>query len=177
MSERIYQVIIGVLVLVVLVGGWLMIAAKRAKPSTTMTTQLAASTTDSEIDSDADAVVSKTSGKTSTATTKNTTVATGNEISVADQAAGKSVSVESVTLTKRSWVAVQDNKDWTLGAQRLEAGTAKDVSVALLRATVKGQTYKAVIYVDNGDGKFDIHKDTLVTKADGSVLSSAFIAK
>lgn len=175
MSERIYQVIIGVLVLVVLVGGWLMIASKRAKTSIIMDTQTAASaapSTDSDSAADTDAA-----SATSKQTSQNTTVASGEAVSVLDQEAGKTVKVASVTLEKRGWIAVQDDKEWTLGAQRLEAGAQKDVTVTLLRATEKGETYKVVVYVDNGNGTFDLHKDTLVTKADGSVLSAAFIAK
>jgi len=172
MSERVYQVIIGVLVLVVLVGGWMMIAGKRGSTSTTMG-PVSTSTAKEKADSK-DAATSKKSA----AQTANVATATGSEkISVLDQSAGKSVNVDSVTLPKLGWVAVQDEKEWVLGAARVEAGTHEDVTVKLLRATEKGETYKVVLYVDDGDKKFDLHKDTVITNSDGSTMSAAFIAK
>ncbi|RJQ34237.1 hypothetical protein C4568_02725 [Candidatus Parcubacteria bacterium] len=173
MSERIYQVVIGVLVLVVLVGGWMMIAGKRAKPSTTMAP--VSTTEEKEEVSGEEKSDAKPSEAASPAAPSKP--ASGEAVKVVDQTAGKMVAVESVTLKNRGWVAIEDDKEWILGAARLEAGTHEDVEVELLRATVKGGTYKAILFVDDGDGKFDMHKDTVIKNSDGSTLSAAFITK
>ena len=104
------------------------------------------------------------------------TVASGETISVNDQTAGMSVVVGAVTLTKPSWVAIRDTKGWVLGAAWLSA-SATAVSVPLLRATKTGETYQAVIYVDNGDKMFDLHADSLVTASENAPVSATFNAK
>ncbi len=82
-------------------------------------------------------------------------------LTIKDQAAGTQVQIAKMTLTKTSWVAVRDAKThWVLGARRFDAGTASG-EVFLLRATTKGSAYEGVIFTDDGDKAFDLHKDTL----------------
>lgn len=100
----------------------------------------------------------------------------GEMLSVSDQKAGSEVTVDSMTLTRASWVAIRDSKNWILGAAWFPAGTTAG-QVALLRSTVAGEVYSAVIYVDNGDKVFDFHKDSLVTGADGQPGSATFKAQ
>jgi hypothetical protein len=175
MSERIYQVIIGVLVLVVIVGGWMMIANRRN--ASTQMGAVATTTTSKTGSSDTNTDMADTSGSSSDMTADHSQTASGEAVSVADQKAMMSVMVDSVTLKGQGWVAIEDSKNWILGAEREEAGTTKNVTVTLLRGTVAGQTYKAVLFADDGDGKFDLHKDTMIKNADGSAVSAAFIAK
>ena len=172
MSERIYQVIIGVLVLVVIVGGWMMIASKRSSSSTQMD-MVSTSTASGSDTSDVDMETSVTKNSTS----MHSQAAAGEDVQASDQKAGMSVMVDSVTLKGRGWVAVEDSKNWVMGAERLEAGTHTNVAVTLLRGTVAGQTYKVVLFADDGDKMFDLHKDTIIKNSDGSMLSAAFIAK
>ena len=169
MSERVYQVIIGVLVLVVLVGGWMMVASQRDNTSPTLGPVSTHSVCTLE-KTDKKKIILKSG-------TVGTQALNGETITVADQAAGQSVKVDSVTLEKLGWIAVQDEKEWVLGAARAEAGTHEDVMVKLLRATKAGETYEVVLYVDDGDKKFDLHKDAVINNSDGSTLSAAFIAK
>ncbi len=128
-----------------------------------------------------DASATSTAGSTvfaSSASTDGTitTAAAGESISVADQPAGDSVAIGSMTLTKKSWVAVKSTDGRILGAGFF-AANATSGSVPLLRATAAGERYEVLIYVDDGDHLFNFHKDMLVTSADGSPVSAAFSAK
>src|SRR5262249_16627222 len=106
-----------------------------------------------------------------------TSNASGETVTVNDQTAGASVTVADLTLMKPSWVVIRDTKGWALGAEWFY-GSGKDLSISLLRNTVAGQTYQAVIYIDNGNKKFDLHcGDTLVTDSQGAPVSSTFTAK
>lgn len=98
-------------------------------------------------------------------------------VSVEDQAAGMTVQIKAATLAQIGWIAVRDADGRTLGAGRFEAGAHEGVEVQLLRATKPGERYQVLIYVDDGDKTFDLHKDILVMRADGSVAGSIFGAK
>ncbi len=54
--------------------------------------------------------------------------------------------------------------------------SATSGSVKVQRATQAGKTYSVVIYVDDGDKKFDYKKDQLIT-ADGGPVGSSFSAQ
>ncbi|RJR14114.1 hypothetical protein C4585_00765 [Candidatus Parcubacteria bacterium] len=97
-------------------------------------------------------------------------------ITVEDQAATSSVKISSVTFAETGWVAVRDDRGWTLGAKRFEPGTHTDVIMTLLRATEAGQRYQALLYIDDGDGKFDLEKEILLTRSGGSVAGVMFSA-
>ncbi len=79
-------------------------------------------------------------------------------IFAADQKAGMSVTIDSVSVASPSWIVITEDVDGKpariLGAQKVISGEAK-TQVDLLRATVIGQTYHGVIYADDGDGQFD----------------------
>lgn len=93
-------------------------------------------------------------------------------LAVAAQAAGSEVKVTGLSVTNESWVAVRDADGLrVLGAARVSPG-ASTITVPLLRATVAGKSYQAVIFADDGDRAFDMKKDVLV---DG--VSAAFSAQ
>lgn len=185
MSERIYQVIIGVLVFVILVGGALMLASQRAATDGTSATDSSEGdskesmdfTTPDEADSDSASSADDSSAVKPQTGTFQTTMADGDSVNVVDQSAGKSAVIQSISLSKLAWVAIRDKNGWILGAERLEAGDHANVTVTLLRATMAGTSYEAVLYVDDGDRAFDLHKDSLVMKSDGSAVSAAFLTK
>ena len=104
-----------------------------------------------------------------------TTVAAGETVSVMDQTAGMSIAVKDVTLAKPTWIAIKDTKGWVLGARRFDA-SVDNVTVPLLRTTVAGDTYQAVMYVDDGDNAFNMHKDNLVTDSANAPVASTFKA-
>lgn len=104
-----------------------------------------------------------------------TEVASGETVTVQDQSAGATVAVSQVTLKSPSWVAIKDTTGRILGAGWFYQ-SGENLSVPLLRSTIAGEAYQAVIYVDNGDKQFDFHKDTLITSVDGAPVSSTFRA-
>ena len=151
----------GIVVLLLLAGGWWL----TTKP-TVQDSPAAAAPSDVESDSGA------ASGAVSDP--RPSTVSSGEAVSVRDQEAGESVLVDSVTLNETGWVAVRDDGGRVLGAARLDAGTHANVSVPLLRATAPESSYQVLLYVDDGDGAYDLHADILITTADGGVAGAAF---
>lgn len=168
-SERTYQISIGVLVLIILVGGWWALD-KKGLPM-----KDGASTGPDTTQQNANTANDTSNTKQSVAATSPIEVS-GDAVSVQDQPAGSVVSVASATVPQTGWVAVRDENGRVLGAARLEAGSHALVQVELLRATETGGRYQVLLYVDDGDKVFDLHKDTLVINADGSVSGAAFTA-
>jgi len=160
--------IIGAIVLVVVVGGgWWMI--KHGKASSSVIGKEASTTeavTGDNYPVQDEGAVIKINTNAAVAHTTATIAASGEKVSVQDQAGGSSVAIASMNLTKASWVAIKDVKG-ILGAAWYPAG-ATSGTASLLRPTVKGGAYQAVVYVDDGDKKFDMHKDTLVTGVEAS---------
>ncbi len=169
-SERTYQISIGVLVLVILVGGWWAFDKKGLPIKGDATTLSEA------VSQNSDAAADATSG-TRPVTPAASVAVSGDAVSVQDQSAGDTVRVDSATLPHMGWVAVRDGDGRVLGAARLEAGAHTTVQVELLRATETGERYQILLYVDDGDKAFDLHKDTLLMNADGSVSGAAFTAR
>lgn len=100
-------------------------------------------------------------------------------VSVSNQSAGITVSVDSVTLAASSWVAIHENEGGQpgniLGAQRFDAGEHTG-TVDLLRGTVPGGLYFAMIHRDNGDGAFSPASDVPVSGSDGNIIMATFAA-
>ena len=105
-----------------------------------------------------------------------TVPATGEMIAVNNQRPGGTVAIASMTLSKKSWVAIKDSKGVILGAGLFQANETSGV-VPLLRGTQPGQTYEAVIYVDTTDKVFDWHQDQLVVSAGGAPVSAMFTVR
>ncbi len=101
-----------------------------------------------------------------------------NSVTVGDQFAGFTVTVDKAALDKDGWVVIEEDVDgkplYLLGASRRDAGSYENISVELLRNTEEGGTYYAVIYVDDGDKKFDHKIDLLATTADGNPVMDVF---
>jgi len=87
-----------------------------------------------------------------------------NVISIQDQKAGSYVIIDSVNVpAPGAWVAVKETQGDMLGnvlGANWVPGPATHVTVNLLRDTLPGQTYAVVLYRDDGDGEFDVHKDS-----------------
>ena len=110
-------------------------------------------------------------------TTVVSTTSDGESVSVSDQPAGDAIVVSNVTFTQSGWVTVRDDRGWTLGAGRFEPGTHTNVSVKLLRGTVAGERYQVLLYIDDGERQFELEKEILVTRSDGSIAGTTFRAQ
>ena len=97
--------------------------------------------------------------------------------SVADQSAGGVVYISNLTFPKESWIAVREDNNGAmgniLGARRYPIGEHTG-AIELLRNTEPGQTYYAVIYIDDGDKKFDHKKDISLVDSDGNITATIF---
>ena len=104
-------------------------------------------------------------------------------VSVADQSAGDSVVVESVTVPPPGvWVAVRETNGTDLGnvlGALYVDGPRSQVVVPLLRGTVSGQAYAIELYRDdNNDGGFDPSKNSVyVDFATGEPVIARFVAE
>jgi hypothetical protein len=103
-------------------------------------------------------------------------IASGETVTIDDQPAGETVALSQATLKAPSWIAVRDTAGRVLGAHWF-ATSVENQTFSLLRATKAGEVYQAVIYVDNGDKKFDLHADTLLTSSEDAPVSSTFRAQ
>lgn len=162
-------IIAGVVLVLVLGAGWWLFTGGTGDE---MDTDTPTTTGQNGSDTDTDTGATNTpQGSTTTGgTAPTTTPASGEAIAVADQAAGATVAIDSMTLTGSSWVAVRDERS-ILGASRFEAG-ATGGTVRLIRGTTPGNTYQAVIYRDNGDGAFDFKIDALVSGVSDSFTTT-----
>lgn len=101
--------------------------------------------------------------------------------SVADQSAGTSVSLGSVTYpTTEGWIVIHEDVNGSLGnalgaARYNTAVGLNPQAVPLLRATTAGNEYHVVFYSENGDRMFDIREDAVLMQ-DGEMLSTSFTA-
>ncbi len=155
-------IVIGIGAAVVLLGGWWFVTNSPVPSLDVANTEEGALGAD-ETSIDLNTVVSTTSDSES--------------VSVADQPAGDAVTISSVTFTETGWIAVRDDRGWTLGAGRIEAGTHKDMVINLLRGTIAGERYQVLLYIDDGDQVFDLKKEILVTRSDGSIAGAIFEAQ
>jgi len=118
----------------------------------------------------------ETAGEAKAATTPMlsaaTTVASSGALAVKviDQLAGDVVVISVTGVAEPIWVAVRETKDGKtgniLGARKVFVG--EDAStVQLLRPTVAGGTYTAVLYKDVGDPTFNYREDVLILGVEG----------
>jgi hypothetical protein len=97
----------------------------------------------------------------------------GDMIAVFDQAPGKIVTADSVTLTTAGFIVIQADEFGVPGAvlgvsPMLFAGTSSLVDVPLTSELRVGFTYFATLYSDDGDGVFALEKDLPVSDVYGS---------
>ncbi len=99
-------------------------------------------------------------------------------ILVSAQHAGSEVTVDAVTFTSPSWIAIHEERAGglgnVLGAAWFPAGTHKNVMVSLLRSTVSGNRYYAALYEDNGNKKYDHRVDAAIKDSLGNPIVYRF---
>lgn len=122
---------------------------------------------------------------TPTGTSKDTSTipvsASAVDLAVNNQTSGNHVNVQSVSFPNGGgWVAIHDVAEGeiknALGAQYFSEGSWSG-TVSLLRNTVVGNTYAAVLYGDNGDRQFNLETDKLLTdKNTSQAIMKFFVA-
>lgn len=105
-------------------------------------------------------------------------IESANSIVAPNQPAGYRIILSTVTMANDGWVVIHEDANGVpgnvLGAQRFSAGAYKDGTVELLRNTVEGDTYYAMIHTDDGDKMFDLVKDTPVKNSHDTPIMTAF---
>ena len=100
-----------------------------------------------------------------------------NTVSADNQPAGSSAAV-AVKAESAVWVAVHEDMAGKpgkiLGAQLFSAGTHFG-KVDLLRPTVVGMKYYAMLHSDDGDRRFDASKDKPLTGTSGAHITDEFM--
>ena len=100
-------------------------------------------------------------------------------LQVADQTQGAAVDVSGLSLTEIHWVGIYDDRDghpgWIMGAARLHPGDTL-ATVDLLRPTIAGSKYYAIILNDDGDDSFNRLTDLPPLTPD-KVIMVSFVAK
>lgn len=107
------------------------------------------------------------------ATPATETPAAAASVSAGDQKAGTIV-LASYTVPSTSWVVVHEDRAGkpgnVLGARRVMMGSGS-TEVMLLRDTVAGGKYYAMLHADDGDGMFDLKKDMPIMNAGAPVMA------
>lgn len=105
--------------------------------------------------------------------------ANGDFVDVEDQKAGNQVTVTSALFSQKGWVVIAEDDHGKpariLGAQEFVPGMATG-TVDLLKPTIAGGSYHAMIYIDNGDNIFDYKVDAPLTDSSGNTVESLFSA-
>ncbi|MBL7045539.1 MAG: hypothetical protein ISR99_00705 [Parcubacteria group bacterium] len=108
----------------------------------------------------------------------NKELSKNSAILVKNQPSGDSVAIDKVVLEEDGWVVIHEGTEGSignaLGAVRLDAGEYS-VSVELLRATIEGQIYRAVLYRDDGDREFSLDSDFPFMDSSGGPVVTMFI--
>ncbi len=98
-------------------------------------------------------------------------------VSVDDQPAGDLVQLTSVSLERDGWVAILESTDGqlgnVLGARRFPKGTSQG-NIELLRGTVPGTLYYAVLYSDDGNRIFELGTDAQLVDSTKQPIKDSF---
>ncbi len=100
-----------------------------------------------------------------------------NAVAVNPQPAGETVEITMATFSQTGWVAIHEEDHGALGkvlgAQRFEPGIHLG-EVELLRPTLSGGTYIAVLYLDTSDSVFNLLIDPMIKDVSGNIITATF---
>jgi len=151
-----------------LIGGllvWVFSATPDSKKEAEVT-NTTDSTSEEAANIEGNANIADATAQTNT-TAANDTIGDGS-ITVADQTAGKMVTLGALKLpTKNGWIVVRDYMDGVpgnvLGAARYSASEGlMPTNVELMRDTVAGSSYQVVFFTNNGDTGFSLADDKVI---------------
>ena len=102
-------------------------------------------------------------------------------ITVSNQAAATSVTIDSASLTKPGYIVIHELKNGIVGpaighSPRYNTGALKKTSVVLNRPSVSGETLYAMLHDDDGNGSYEFPgDDTPTLDSTGEVVVAPFI--
>ncbi|HEY4499033.1 MAG TPA: hypothetical protein VJH94_03145 [Candidatus Paceibacterota bacterium] len=103
-----------------------------------------------------------------------------NTVVVKDQSEGVSVTLERVSFKDSGWAVIHEEDSATpgriLGAQLFDAGTWTQGKVELLRGTIAGKNYYAMLHTDNDDRAFNPKNDLPIPDDEGNPIMIKFTA-
>jgi len=108
-------------------------------------------------------------------------LAESDAIVVNDQGPGTEVSIAKTIFEKGGWVVIHEDDGAgkpgkILGAQLFDPGSWDNGKVELLRGTIEGGRYFAMLHSDNGDRAFDPKLDTPIIGKTGAPIMMEFEA-
>ncbi len=103
-----------------------------------------------------------------------------NDISVFTQTAGFRVVISEVAFEQAGWVVIHEDQAGSpgniLGAQRFDAGAYSGGAVDLLRGSISGGTYYAMLHQDDGDKVFNHKLDLPILDENERIVMVSFVA-
>ncbi|MBI1975493.1 MAG: hypothetical protein HYS59_00650 [Candidatus Vogelbacteria bacterium] len=142
---------------------------------------IAVTTDNPNLTATAEPIISSQPAAISATTPAAAVVAKLTDLSVEtlDQPAGSLVIVKRASLARPGWVVIHEDRAGipgnVLGAALFDRGASMG-TVELLRATVSGGLYYAMLHDDDGDHLFELKQDLPLRATDGASISSAFRA-
>ncbi len=136
---------------------------------------------ESEVSTNNAATTTSKTPTTTPAVTDISVSASAVDLEVNNQLSGNHVNITSVTFPSMGgWIVIHEVVEGelgnALGAQHFSEGSWSG-TVSLLRNTVVGNTYAAVLYGDNGDRQFTLGADKPITDvATSQVIMKFFVA-
>lgn len=102
-----------------------------------------------------------------------------NRIVMTDQYPGNVVYLSSVQLANAGWVEIHADKNGQpgeyIGSMYFEKGINPG-KITLVKPTVEGGIYYAMLHSDDGDKKFDASKDLPIKDSKGNIIMKLFRA-
>jgi hypothetical protein len=161
MNKNTPRIIISVIIIVIVIGiGYVVLKGGKSGDTTTVKP----------------VVIDNNTAASSSATEEGVSLK-GVGITVDDQNPGFLVVVSQVFVNAPSWVVIHEDVNGTpgniLGARLFEKGSNSGI-IQLLNSMKVGKSYLAVVHGDNGDGTFDLKKDTILKGTDGKNIMAKF---
>jgi len=94
-------------------------------------------------------------------------MAEGDSLGISDQVPGVMAVVDFVSLLQPGFVVITSNENVLGSSYLLFAGYNEQIEIPLSRPMKANQTFSATLYLDNGDGVFDLNTDMSIYDANG----------
>jgi len=94
-------------------------------------------------------------------------MAEGDSLGISDQVPGVMAVVDFVSLLQPGFVVITSNENVLGSSYLLFAGYNEQIEIPLSRQMKANQTFSATLYLDNGDGVFDLNADMSIYDANG----------